>query len=146
MAPSEDIVFSKNHKNKDLLIVKGKWTLTKDGKPNHDSTTRWKCTHREICTATVTLSADKTRIIRETSHKCLIDLLIDWWPEQNPNYRAFVCNQRRSLQKFKANSRNWKTCQPSFLSKTLKYLQINYLHLLRWKVLYNGHGIFFRIR
>lgn len=63
--------FIKNQKNNDMLIINGKYTLSKDGKPNKDGSTRWKCTNRDSCTATVTLSADKNKILRESVHKCV---------------------------------------------------------------------------
>lgn len=70
MNPFKPIAFSKNRKKKDLLIIDGKYSLTKDGKTNHDNTTRWKCTQRDICTASVTLSADKSKILRQSRHTC----------------------------------------------------------------------------
>lgn len=113
MNPFKVIRFMKNQKKKDMLVLNGKYTMSKDGKTNFDGSTRWKCTNRNVCTATVTLNKDKTKIIRETVHKCNINdnsLLIK---ELLNNIKKEVCNNLKSVQEiFEDMVTEFKECHP----------------------------------
>lgn len=58
MNPFKTIYFTTN-KKKQNLVIRGKYTLTKDGEINQNGTSRWKCTNGDICSATVTLTKDE---------------------------------------------------------------------------------------
>lgn len=74
MNPYQTVSFSTNKKNNKLLVIRGQYTLTKDGKTNQNGTSRWKCTNRDNCTATATLTEGDHEIIRETKHTCTPDI------------------------------------------------------------------------
>lgn len=74
MNPFKTIYFTTNKKRQKLLVIRGKYTLTKDGEINQNGTSRWKCTNRYICSATVTLTKDECEIKRESKHTCIPDI------------------------------------------------------------------------
>lgn len=62
------IKFIKNQKNRDAILRDGyRYNLSVTNKKS----SLWRCVHRDICSATITVDRTKTLVIRETSHVCI---------------------------------------------------------------------------
>lgn len=68
MNVNKDFIFIESHKGKPAVVINGH--RYNKCYTNPSGTTFWRCFKRNVCSASVTLSHDNTKIIRQSLHAC----------------------------------------------------------------------------
>lgn len=110
---------------------KGKETILLDGyryiknRLNKNKSTQWKCTNRDICTASITVDMNKKNILRRTNHTCEPDLIGNDVLQTIDKIKTRVCEDfgpmmkiyEESMEDLAKKYREHADCIPDFLSK-----------------------------
>lgn len=79
----EEIIFLKNQKGKDTLLLGASRYNLNVTNPTSRSTL-WRCINRSECSASVTINQERNRVLRSSQHTCAID------PKKQEVFKAMV--------------------------------------------------------